>query len=44
MRVTSVRVTNTTIFHVISSGSCGINLLPGVVEIGLKTLNLPEEQ
>ena len=40
----SVRVTHTTLFHVISSGNCGINLLPGVVEIGLKTLNLPEEQ
>ena len=44
MRVTSVRVTNTTIFHGISSGSCGINLLPGLVEMVLKTLNLPEEQ
>ena len=40
MRVTSARVTNSTIFHVLSSGSCGINLLPGVVEIVLnKALN-----
>ena len=40
----SVRVTHTTLFHAGVLGSCSVNLLPGVVEIVHKTLNLPEEQ